>query len=68
MVQVGESTGALEEMLDHIATMYDDVLDRQVTTAVSLMEPAMLVGMGLLVAGILMSLYLPLFQTVQIVG
>ncbi|HJO03077.1 MAG TPA: type II secretion system F family protein [Acidobacteriota bacterium] len=68
MVQVGESTGALEEMLEHVATTYDDVLDRQVTTAVSLMEPAMLVGMGLLVAGILMSLYLPLFQTVQVVG
>ena len=68
MVQVGESTGALEEMLEHIATTYDDVLDRQVTTAVSLLEPAMLVGMGLLVAGILMSLYLPLFQTVQVVG
>ena len=68
MVQVGESTGALEEMLDHVATTYDEVLDRQVTTAVSLVEPAMLVGMGLLVAGILMSLYVPLFQTVQVVG
>ncbi len=68
MVQVGESTGALEEMLEHVATTYDDTLDRQVTTAVGLMEPAMLVTMGLLVAGILMSLYLPLFQTVQVVG
>jgi len=68
MVQVGESTGALEEMLEHVATTYDEVLDRQVTTAVGLIEPAMLVTMGLLVAGILMSLYLPLFQTVQVVG
>lgn len=68
MIEVGESTGALEEMLEHVATSYDEVLDRQVTVAVGLMEPAMLVAMGVLVAGILLSLYLPLFQTVQVVG
>lgn len=68
MVQVGESTGSLEDMLEHVATSYDEVLDRRVTTAVGLIEPAMLVTMGLLVAGILMSLYLPLFRTVQVVG
>lgn len=68
MVQVGESTGALEEMLEHVATTYDESLDRQVSLAVGLVEPAMLVVMGLLVAGILMSLYLPLFNTVQVVG
>lgn len=68
LVQVGESTGALEEMLEHVASTYDDVLDRQVTLAVGVMEPAMLVFMGLLVAGILLSLYLPLFRTVQVVG
>ncbi len=68
MVQVGESTGALEEMLEHVASTYDEALDRQVTTAVGLIEPAMLVTMGILVAGILMSLYLPLFRTVQVVG
>lgn len=68
MVQVGESTGALEDMLEHVATTYDETLDRQVSLAVGLVEPAMLVVMGLLVAGILMSLYLPLFNTVQVVG
>lgn len=68
MVQVGESTGSLEDMLEHVADSYDEVLDRQVSMAVGLMEPAMLVVMGLIVAGILMSLYLPLFRTVQAVG
>lgn len=68
MVEVGESTGSLEEMLAHVASTYDEVLDRQVTLAVGLMEPAMLVFMGLLVAGILLSLYVPLFRTVQVVG
>ncbi len=55
-------------MLEHVATTYDEVLERQVTFAVGLMEPAMLVFMGLLVAGILLSLYIPLFQTVQVIG
>jgi type IV pilus assembly protein PilC len=68
MVEVGESTGALEEMLEHVSTTYDEVLDRQLATAVSLLEPAVLVTMGVLLAGILMSLYLPLFNTVQVVG
>ena len=68
MVQVGESTGALEEMLEHVAATYDEVLDRQVSLAVSFLEPAMLVFMGLVVAGILLSLYLPLFRTVQVVS
>lgn len=68
MVQVGESTGSLEDMLEHVAETYDETLDRQVTLAVGLLEPAMLVFMGLLVAGILMSLYMPLFNSVQAVG
>lgn len=68
MVQVGESTGALDEMLEHVASTYDEVLDRQVTLAVGLLEPGMLVVMGLMVAGIVLSLYLPLFRTVQAVG
>jgi type IV pilus assembly protein PilC len=68
LVQVGEATGALEEMLEHVAATYDEALDRQVTTVVGLVQPAMLVAMGVLVAGILLSLYMPLFQTVQAVG
>ncbi len=68
LVEVGEATGALEDMLEHVAATYDEVLDRQVTAAVGLVQPVMLVFMGVLVAGILLSLYMPLFQTVQAVG
>jgi len=68
LVEVGEATGALEDMLEHVAATYDEVLDRQVTTMVGLVQPVMLVFMGVLVAGILLSLYMPLFQTVQAVG
>jgi type IV pilus assembly protein PilC len=68
MVEVGESTGALEEMLEHVSTTYDEILERQLSTAVSMLEPAVLVTMGILLATILMSLYLPLFNTVQVIG
>jgi len=67
MVEVGESTGALEEMLEHVSTTYDEILDRQLSTAVSLLEPAVLVTMGVLLAMILLSLYLPLFNVVQVI-
>ena len=67
MVEVGESTGALEEMLEHVSTTYDELLDRQLSTAVSLLEPAVLVTMGVLLALILLSLYLPLFNVVQVI-
>ncbi len=67
MVEVGESTGTLEEMLGHVADSYDEILDRRLNTAVGLLEPAVLVGMGLLLAAVLLSLYLPLFNVVQVV-
>jgi type IV pilus assembly protein PilC len=67
MVEVGESTGTLEEMLGHVADSYDEVLDRRLNTAVGLLEPAVLVSMGLFLAAVLLSLYLPLFNVVQVV-
>ncbi len=67
MVEVGESTGGLEEMLEHVSTTYDEILERQLSTVVSLLEPAVLVTMGLLLAMILLSLYLPLFNVVQVI-
>ena len=68
MVEVGESTGTLEEMLGHVADSYDEILDRRLNTAVSLLEPAVLVTMGVFLAAVLLSLYLPLFNVVQVVG
>jgi len=68
MVEVGESTGTLEEMLGHVADSYDEVLERRLNTAVSLLEPAVLVAMGVFLAAVLLSLYLPLFNVVQAVG
>lgn len=68
MVEVGESTGSLEEMLDHVGRSYDEMLERRLETAVGLLEPAVLVSMGVFLATVLLALYLPLFNTVRVIG
>jgi type IV pilus assembly protein PilC len=62
MIKVGESTGALEEMLHQTSDFADDEIDTQLTRLVSLVEPLMLVFMAGVVAVMLMSIYLPLVQ------
>jgi type IV pilus assembly protein PilC len=61
MAKVGEATGALDEMLGNIAGFFDDRVETRLQRILALVEPAMLVFMGLVVAVILLSLYLPLF-------
>lgn len=63
MIKVGESTGALEEMLGNVATFYDEEIDARLTTLVSLMEPAMLVFMAGVISVMLMAIYLPLIRS-----
>ncbi|MCD6452419.1 MAG: type II secretion system F family protein [Acidobacteria bacterium] len=62
MIQVGEATGSLVEMLNNIADFYDEEIDYRLGRMLSLLEPALLVAMGLVVAGILISMYFPLFR------
>jgi type IV pilus assembly protein PilC len=62
MIQVGEATGSLAEMLNNISDFYDEEIDYRLGRMLSLLEPALLVAMGLVVAGILISMYLPLFR------
>ncbi len=63
MIKVGESTGALEEMLSAVAGFYEEEIDTDLTTLVSLMEPAMLVFMGVVVATMILAIYLPLIKS-----
>jgi type IV pilus assembly protein PilC len=65
MVKVGEQTGALGDMLNAIAEFYDEELDTSVATVLSLVEPVMLVLMAVVVATMLLSFYLPLFEAVS---
>lgn len=62
MVEVGESTGALAEMLNSIADFYDEENDTSLTRFSNLVQPVLLVVMGIVIAGLLLSLYMPLFQ------
>jgi len=62
MVEVGESTGALQEMLNSLADFYDEEIDTTLARFVTLVEPILLVTMGLVIAALLLALYMPLFQ------
>ena len=62
MVEVGESTGALPAMLNSIAEFYEEDVQNALATAMALIEPVILIVMGLVVAFVLISLYLPIFS------
>jgi type IV pilus assembly protein PilC len=67
MVKVGEQTGALGEMLTAVSDFYDEELDNHVAAALSLVEPVLLVVMAVIVAGMLLAFYLPMFQAISAV-
>ena len=62
MIEVGESSGALAPMLNSVAEFYEEEVSLRLSTLVSLIEPILLIFMGLIVAFILISLYLPIFS------
>jgi type IV pilus assembly protein PilC len=62
MVEVGESTGALQEMLNSLADFYDEEIETNLGRFVTLVEPLLLIVMGIVIAGLLLSLYMPLFN------
>jgi type IV pilus assembly protein PilC len=65
MVRVGESTGALPEMLNHTSEFLDEEIDFSLSRMVTLFEPAILIFMGVVVAGLLLAVYYPLLTMVQ---
>ncbi len=66
MLAVGEETGALDELLDKIADYYDMEVTATVDALTSLIEPLLIVGMGLSVGGMVIALYLPMFNIVNL--
>ena len=62
MVEVGEQTGALQEMLNSLADFYDEEIDTNLGRFITLVEPLLLVVMGIIIAGLLLALYMPLFS------
>ena len=68
MIAVGESTGALDAMLGKIADFYEDEVDQAVASLTALLEPAMMVFLGVVIGFIVIAMYLPIFKMASAVG
>jgi len=67
MINVGEQTGALDAMLSKIADFYDDEVDTAVTALTALLEPLMIVFLGVIIGGMVVAMYLPIFRLVTLI-
>ena len=67
MVSIGEESGALDAMLSKVSDFYDQEIDDQVEALTSLMEPMIMVVLGTLIGGLVISMYLPIFKLGQVV-
>jgi type IV pilus assembly protein PilC len=68
MIAVGERTGRLEEMLNRVADFYDDEVEVAVANLSALLEPILMILLGFVVGGLVVSMYLPIFQMPGLVG
>jgi type IV pilus assembly protein PilC len=67
MISVGEQTGALDAMLSKIADFYDDEVDTAVGALTALLEPLMIVFLGVVIGGLVVAMYLPIFRLVTLI-
>ena len=68
MISVGEQTGALDSMLAKIADFYDSEVDQAVANLTALLEPMLMVFLGVVIGGVIIAMYLPIFKMVSVVG
>ena len=68
MIAVGESTGALDAMLSKIADFYDEEVDASVANLTSMLEPLLMVFLGVVIGGVVIAMYLPIFNMASAVG
>jgi len=68
MIEVGERTGALESMLHKIAEYYEDQVDSAVAGLTSLIEPLLIMFLGVTIGGIVIAMFMPLFTMLEAVG
>ncbi|GAB4272841.1 MAG: type II secretion system F family protein [Candidatus Rifleibacteriota bacterium] len=68
MVAVGERSGNLPEMLDHVAEFYEEEFNNKIETLASLIEPMLIVFLGVVIGGIVISLYLPIFGMAKLIS
>jgi len=67
MIKVGEETGELDKMLGKIADFYEEEVDASIETLTSIIEPIMMIGVGLMVGVIIIAMYLPMFKMLSLV-
>jgi type IV pilus assembly protein PilC len=68
MINVGETTGALDSMLNKIADFYDDEVDSAVSNLTALMEPLVIVFLGVVIGGLVVAMYLPIFKLGEVLN
>ncbi|MDE2059125.1 MAG: type II secretion system F family protein [candidate division NC10 bacterium] len=68
MISVGEQSGALDSMLEKIADFYDSEVDQAVANLTALIEPILMVFLGVVIGGMIVAMYLPIFRLVTVVG
>ena len=68
MLQAGEKTGKIDEMMDSIADFYDDEVDTMLSGLTSLLEPLLMVFLGVIIGGIVLCMFLPIFKMGEVVG
>ena len=68
MIKVGESTGSMDGMLDKIADLFEQEVDRSIATVTSLVEPAIILVVGSAIAVVVIAMYLPIFSIGSIIG
>ena len=68
MIGVGEATGAMDSMLQKIADFYEDEVDQAVASLTSLLEPIMMVFLGIVIGFIVVAMYLPIFKMSEAIG
>ena len=68
MLQAGEKTGKIDEMMDNIAEFYEDEVDTMLTGLTSLLEPLLMVFLGVIIGGLVTCMFLPIFKMGELVG
>lgn len=68
MLQAGEKTGKVDEMMDSIADFYDDEVETMLSGLTSLLEPLLMVFLGIIIGGIVLCMFLPIFKMGEVVG
>ena len=68
MTAIGEESGALDSMLSKVADFYEEEVDEAVDGLASLMEPIIMVVLGVLIGGLVIAMYMPIFKLGEVVG